>query len=94
MANGISDGTAPMDAMTKEQMAGMLWRYAGMPAGAGAFEQFADAEQISDWAEPAMRWAVEEGIFNGDGENLHPSANITRAEAAQVLMKFMENRMR
>ena len=91
---GISDGTAPMSDVTREQMAAMLWRYAGEPEANGGFEQFADAQAVSTWAEPAMRWAVEQGILNGDGTNLNASDSMTRAEVAQILMKFMENRMK
>ncbi len=95
-ANGIVGGYGngmfgPGDPVTREQLAVMLWRYSGSPAAAGQALHFADADQTSDWALEAMCWAVENGILNGYGDGtLAPGGQATRAEAAQMLRKFME----
>ena len=55
MANGISDGTNMDSALTREQLAVMLWNYAGKPA-AGSLSGYTDAASVSDWAVQAMAW--------------------------------------
>lgn len=96
MENGISDGTAPMDSITREQLAAMLYRFAryqgeNVTGTSANLNSFKDAEKISDYAVQAMNWAVGERIMNGnDDGTLNPGGNATRAHAAQMLMNFME----
>lgn len=92
VTNGVSDGTNPGAPITRQQLATMLYRYMGEPEGMGSLDGIRDAEEISAWAADAMRWAVAEGIFRGDGEGmLNPNGTATRAVLAQVMMNFMEN---
>lgn len=87
---GISDGSAPDDAITRQELATILYRYMGQPACAGDLSAFADSDAISDWAQAAMQWAVGCGILRGDGSGtINPSACATRAEIAQIIMNFM-----
>lgn len=84
----------PSDRVTREQMAVMLYRYAqwlGLPTDARAdLSGFADAGEVSDWAEDAVSWAVAEGLIQGrGGVLLAPSGDATRAEASAVLMRFV-----
>ena len=81
----------PNDDITREQLAVMLWRYAGRPAATSSSLNFTDADEISSWALDAMRWATGNGIISGKGNGiLDPAGKATRAQAAQMLMKFME----
>lgn len=91
VSSGISDGTNPDALITREQLATMLYRYAGQPeAKAIAEGTFQDGNTISDWAVEAMNWAVEAGILKGkDGNLLDPAANATRAEVATMLQRFV-----
>lgn len=83
----------PNDNITREQLAVMLWRYSGSPAATDRELHFADAHRASDWALDALRWATENGIINGKGGGiLDPTGQATRAEAAQMLKNFMEDR--
>ena len=88
MENGISDGTNPMSPVTREQLAAMLYRYAGSPAVSGSLSAYPDAAQVSDWARDAMLWATENGIINGIGGKLCPKDGATRAQLAAMLMRF------
>ena len=82
----------PNDNITREQLAVMLWRYAGSPAATDRELHFADAHRASDWALEALRWATENGIINGKGGGiLDPTGQATRAETAQMLKNYMEN---
>ena len=80
----------PNDNITREQLAVMLWRYAGSPAATDRELHFADAHRASDWALEALRWATENGIINGKGGGiLDPTGQATRAETAQMLCNFL-----
>ena len=90
MANGISDGTNMTQNLTREQLAVMLWRYAGSPTVA-PLSGYSDLDNISDWAEMAMAWAVRNGMIAGmDGNMLNPGGQATRAQVATILMRFVE----
>lgn len=91
--NGISDGSNPDGSITREQLATMLWRYAGSPAGNGsAIGRFTDSGKVSSYAVEAMNWAVGTGLFGGMGDGtLAPQGSATRAQVATILMRFVEN---
>lgn len=81
----------PNDPITREQMAVMLWRYAGSPDVEDSLSSFADEAQTSDWARPAMSWAVKQGLISGIGDNqLWPGGEASRAQAATILMRFAQ----
>lgn len=91
-ANGVSDGSNPNGSITREQLAAMLWRYAGRPAVSGSLASFTDAGRVSSYATDAMRWAVSTGIIGGMGNGtLAPQGKATRAQVATILMRFTEN---
>ena len=86
---GVSDGTNPELPITREQLAAMLYRYAGSPAAGSYTLNFRDADNVSDWALDAMRWAVKNGVVSGKGnQTLDPTGYATRAEVAQMLYNF------
>ena len=90
MINGVSDGTSPDGSITREQLAVMLWRAAGSPETDKSLSSYADASSVSDWAETAMAWAVDNGIITGmGGSSLAPQATATRAQVAVMLMQFV-----
>ena len=91
---GIVTGTSqtafsPDESVTREQMAALLYRYAGEPSAAEDLSAYADADSVSAYASDAMAWCVENGVLNGtDGSRLEPAASATRAEVAAVLQRF------
>ena len=96
IVNGTGNGTtfSPDMAITREQTVTMLYRYA-RSTGANTsliinLALFTDADQLSDWAEEAMIWAVAERLITGtpDGKLL-PGTNIDRAQAATILVRFL-----
>ena len=90
MRTGVSDGTNPTASITREQLAAMLYRYAGSPVVSGNLSAYPDANKVSDWAVDAMVWATEEGIINGMNGYLKPQDGATRAQLAAMLMRFVE----
>lgn len=100
-ANGIVGGYGgnrfgPNDSITREQMACILYRYAKYAgydvSQSGSLTGFTDGGQTSKWAVAAMEWAVGSGLIQGkDGNILDPAGLATRAEAATILQRFIEN---
>lgn len=88
MAEGVSDGTDPMGAVTREQLVTMLWRFKGEPT-VDFLLTAKDADTVSSWAYEAMRWAVSEGIIEGVTDTtIVPQGSATRAQCAAILMRF------
>ena len=83
----------PEDFVTREQLATLLRGYAqykGLSvSNTVSINSFNDAARVSEWAVKGMEWAVGDGIIAGrNGNVLAPQERATRAEVAQMLMKF------
>ena len=90
-ANGVSDGTNPTANVTREQLAAMLYRYAGSPAVSGELT-FADAGSVSGYAKDALLWAVQSGIINGvGGDRIAPKESAERAQVAAMLARYLKS---
>ena len=90
--NGISDGENPEEAISREEFALILYRYAQY-LGKQAIERadlsrYTDAGAVSETALPAVQWAAAEAILRGDNFRLNPQDGATRAEAAAMLHRF------
>ena len=99
--NGIVSGTtattfAPNNAITREQMAAILYRYAqfkGYDVSVKAdLSVYTDAAQVSTYATDAMAWANGAQLITGTSQTMQtPASNATRAQVATILMRFCEN---
>ena len=100
VAEGVADGYGegmfgPSDAITREQLAAMLWRYAARPESEGGLSAFADGAEVSAWAQQAMSWAISLGLINGvESDRLDPNGQATRAQTATILMRFAQSMTR
>ena len=92
VVDGMSPDTfAPNEDISRQDLALMLYRYAGEPETQGSLEKFQDAGKVGNWAEEAITWAVEEGIIDGmTPTTLEPTGTATRAQAAAMLQRFLE----
>ena len=87
---GFPDGAyAPTMAVTREQLVTMLYRYAQHMGydteGRADLSGFPDAEEISDYALEAMRWAVSAGIIQGTDDGLlKPRSGALRGQTAAI----------
>jgi len=91
-----ADRYGPNDLITREQLSAILNRYAAYKgynvSATNDLSGFSDASSVSDWALENVKWAVASGLMNGVGNNtLSSKAQSTRAQAATMLMRFMEN---
>jgi hypothetical protein len=96
MENGISDGTNPTNVITREQMAAILYRYAqhkdyDTTQGGMAIREFMDYNSISEYALPALTWAVNAELVQGSCNKVMPSRNTTRAQVVTILQRFFQN---
>ena len=86
---GVSDGSAPNASITREQLAAMLYRYAGEPSVSADLSAYTDAVSISPYAEKAVEWCVAKGILSGkSATRLAPQDTATRAECAAMLQRL------
>lgn len=81
--------------MTREELAVFLYRYAQKYApntlGNADKSEYVDGDKLSGWAEEAMRWAVGNGIINGDGNgSVMPSATATREQVAMMMTRLLK----
>jgi uncharacterized repeat protein (TIGR02543 family) len=94
--NGVVEGYGngkfgPNDEITREQLATMIWRYAGeVKATTDSLSSFTDAAKVSSYAQDALLWATEKAIVQGDKNVLDPKGNATRAQAATMIMRYLE----
>ncbi len=98
IVEGYDENTfAPADAVTREQLASILYRYAQFKGydttqGGMAIREFSDYTAISQWATEAMTWAINAELINGNENSaLLPQGKATRAEVATMLMRFVTN---
>ena len=92
VTSGVEDGRfGPDEHITREQLVTMLHRFIDTPEANGSLEGFVDADQADAYAGHALQWAVGQGVINGMGDGtLAPKGMATRAQVAQIMMKFME----
>lgn len=94
IVTGYGDGTfAPENNITREEFATMLARYAqkygNYTAGSAAdFAEYGDASAVDSWAAEYVAWAVKGGYMGKNTNVLTPLANMTRAEAAAMVVRY------
>ena len=96
IVSGYTDGTFRPDApVTREQLASILYRYTlyrGQDVSAGettSLTGYGDAQAVSNYALPAMRWACGTGFLQGANGKLNPSGLATRAQLAAMLHRYL-----
>lgn len=94
IVEGNGDGTfAPDEPVSREQMAKIFlgyYNYKGEgPVGQWAIRlDYADLDQVSDWAVEGIMFCTMKGLMQGKENNLFdPQGTATRAETATVLMR-------
>ncbi|HIY51164.1 MAG TPA: S-layer homology domain-containing protein [Candidatus Olsenella avicola] len=89
---GYGDTFGTERAISREEVATVLWRLSGSPEADSDLSSFSDSASVSDYATGALAWAVESGVVTGkdDGTALDPQGPCTRAEVAAMLMRMSE----
>lgn len=95
IVTGYEDGKfGPADEITREQMAVMMYRYARYKkydtSKSGNLD-YPDGEDVSQFAEKGMKWAVSAGLISGNADGtLAPQGQTSRAVCATIIQRFME----
>ena len=98
IVNGCSESSfAPGDALTREQLAAILWRYAkseNIDVSIGEntnILSYEDVFTVSDYAIPAFQWTCGSGIMSGNTiSTLAPGEQVNRIFFASVLHKYAQ----
>ncbi len=91
IVKGYEDGTfAPKKAVTREQLAAIIYRYAEFKGItiAETTAELGEEAVVSDWAKANVEWAVSEGLLV-EGENVNATENANRAEVAAMIYTFL-----
>ena len=94
--SGYGDGNMrPNQAVSRQQLAAMLYRYAqhkGSDVSQSAdLDGFQDRDQVAAYAQAPLQWAVAAGIVNGtSADTLSPNGSASRAQTAVMLMRFCD----
>lgn len=101
--NGLAAGDAgnfnPSGKLSRQELATFMFSYARFIgedvdtlASSTDLANYTDVGEISSWAELPMTWAVARGILSGTTTStLSPTNVSTRAQVAQICMKFTSN---
>ena len=93
IVTGYNGKFNPNDALTREQLAAILYRYAAYKnynvSVGDSLSVYAD--KPSDWALSSVKWAVAKGLIKGSGDSLDPMGSATRAQATTILQRFIES---
>lgn len=97
-ANGIvtgysADTFGPLDNVTREQMAVILYRYAGFKgyhvSQRADLSRYVDSAKVSAWAKDGLSWAKATGLISGmPDQTLAPQNTALRCQTAAILHRF------
>ena len=99
IVNGCSESSfAPGDALTREQLAAILWRYAkseNIDVSIGEntnILSYEDVFTVSDYAIPALEWTCGSGIMSGNTiSTLAPKNAVNESQLEEALFRYSEN---
>ena len=93
VVGGYGTKFLPTDSITRQDLIAILYRYArSADYNVNAYENldvYPDAAGVSEYARPAMQWALSTGIIGGTDRGLEPLNLATRAEVAAIMARFV-----
>ena len=94
IVGGYSNGKfGPEDSVTREQLAAILYRYAGKTKGfdvsaSASLSGYTDSAKVSAYAQSAVKWAIATNLLLPTSGKLNAGADATRAEVAVAVARF------
>ena len=89
IVNGFTDGTfKPDQAVTREQLASILRRYASFSGIATYDAELPANASVSNWAKKDVAWAYAEGILTS-AQTVAAAKNANRAEVAMAIYAYL-----
>lgn len=94
VSSNVSDGSNPGGQITREQLVTMLYRFCQSRgqdvSGRAPLTGFADAGDVSAYAQDALAWAVSAKVITGSGGKILPKDIAKRAQMAAILQRFQQ----
>lgn len=91
VVNGDTETTfAPNRPMTRQELAAVLWRYAGEPSAEGSLTDFSDWKQADSFALDPLIWMTQNKLMQGADGMLGPRNTASRVETAVILQRFAD----
>lgn len=75
--------------ITREELMVLLWNYVGKPAAEADLSVFTDGASVSAESQPAVAWAVAQGLLKGTDGALDLGSQVTRAQAATLIVRLI-----
>ena len=96
IVSGVGGGLFnPSGLITRQQVAAILYKYAQYKGKASeqkdltVLQSYSDQKQISEYAKPAMAWAVNAGLLKGvTATTLQPQGTCPRSQCATIMSAF------
>ncbi len=92
IVNGYGDVFKPDQAVTRQEMAKILYGYDVAVNGAekveGAALPYKDAADVASWALEGVAYCTDKKILSGSNGSFSPNSTATRAQGAQVFMNL------
>lgn len=92
IVNGYGDSFKPNQAVTRQEMAKILYGYDKVMEKAGETSAvqltYTDLDSIAGWALEGVNYCTAAGYLSGSNNAFSPKGNATRAMTAQVLMNM------
>ena len=86
---GVSVRFGADDTLTREQLAQVLYEYAGQPEGAfDGLNGAADADAVSEPCRNAVSWAASNGILRTEETQVLPQRTVTRSEGCTMILEY------
>ena len=99
ITKGYGDTYGPARAITTEEFATMLARYANVTGTDTSVDADAvlagtpDGDKVTGYARESVAWAVESGILAKDGNLIDPQGTIYRARVVQIAVDFQPTKL-
>lgn len=96
IVTGYEDKTfRPGNKLTRQELSVIIdsfltYRGNTLPRGASCSGKFGDYGMIHDWALSSVEALAQAGLLAGDGKNVKPISNATRAEVAAIICQMMD----
>ncbi|MGG4145507.1 invasin domain 3-containing protein [Paenibacillus algorifonticola] len=97
--DGFKDGTfRPNEQVSRQEAIVIIVRALRLAKGASLaindnttvdLSEYADVNQIGEWAREAIQTAIKEGLIKGYGKKLQPQKSLTRAETTVLIYRML-----
>lgn len=100
---GLVSGTGdnmfnPLETISRQDMMVIIERALGIAEikdeikneSGNTLDSYTDIESISNYAVESINYLIEKGIVSGDGTNINPTSNTTRAEVAVLIYRLLD----